>query len=499
MNKKFSNFINNENNIIKNFKINDRKDHLLFANLKLAADNLNVYDSNIIKNCWNRKNEIEKFNNIVDYYHLIFSEIVKNKNIKKTAYPNNSADKIIGLYDKQYDIVMWSQIVKKIYNKYYEMQGQEDYQNIVEEISKEIKDDEERFKFKMWLKYYNDGNNKKYSNNRNYNMKKQSSFFLPLTVGDSYSADRNPYSGGTELDQTNYASDYDKTVNEAKDRAELKTSYKNWKKKFNTAWRRIDKILKESEDFIEPERYEQISEILHKLDVQIGKIRLHSTASDLSFGVANQLKKIGFSEGSDILNKFAQEVAPIEAEPAQTTATQQAVPDGTAPVEAEKTPEQLAAERRSSDRNNEAIGEEIVKAVEPLPGPSAQEYDKLLPGTISIDDASGKLEQIAGMLSDRRVIRYLAEFDIMLDKIGIASMFPELAEAQSKLIDSYSYALVRVTKMLGMLSNNKAILEKTIERPTEEAAAPVRPNPVSAAPTPTTPVQTAPVTPKPIV
>jgi uncharacterized transporter YbjL len=53
----------------------------------------------------------------------------------------------------------------------------------------------------------------------------------------------------------------------------------------------------------------------------------------------------------------------------------------------------------------------------------------------------------------------LAEFDIMLDKIGIASMFPELAEAQSKLIESYSYALTRVTKMLGMLSNNKAIME----------------------------------------
>ena len=65
----------------------------------------------------------------------------------------------------------------------------------------------------------------------------------------------------------------------------------------------------------------------------------------------------------------------------------------------------------------------------------------------------------------------------MLDKIGIASMFPELAEAQSKLIESYSYALTRVTKMLGMLSNNKAIMdmaraeaEQELQQPTQQVA-----------------------------
>jgi hypothetical protein len=100
-----------------------------------------------------------------------------------------------------------------------------------------------------------------------------------------------------------------------------------------------------------------------------------------------------------------------------------------------------------------------MKDISPLPGPNPDEYKEILSGDVSIDDASKKLEQIAGTLADRRVIRYLAEFDIMLDKVGIASMFPELAEAQSKLIESYSYALTRVTKMLGMLSNNRVIME----------------------------------------
>ena len=63
------------------------------------------------------------------------------------------------------------------------------------------------------------------------------------------------------------------------------------------------------------------------------------------------------------------------------------------------------------------------------------------------------------MLADRRVIRLLAEFDILLDKLGLATMFPELAESQAKLIDSYGYALTRVTKMLGMLANTGALID----------------------------------------
>ena len=87
-------------------------------------------------------------------------------------------------------------------------------------------------------------------------------------------------------------------------------------------------------------------------------------------------------------------------------------------------------------------------------------YDDLA-GDINVGDAANKLDEIAGMLADRRVIRLLAEFDIMLDRLGIASMFPELAESQSKLIDSFSYALTRVTKMMGQLANAQQAISST--------------------------------------
>ncbi len=69
------------------------------------------------------------------------------------------------------------------------------------------------------------------------------------------------------------------------------------------------------------------------------------------------------------------------------------------------------------------------------------------------------------MRADRRISRLRAEFDIMLDRLGIASMFPELAESQSKLIDAYSYALTRVTKMMGQLANAQAVMNSASSVP----------------------------------
>jgi len=510
MNDNFNKFLDQEILNLDSYEIKSEKDHSFFAKIKLAADLLGIKDQSIVKKSWDNRGNSEDYKTIADYYHLVFSQLYHSrvdsaeKNMVKSAYPNTSGQRIFEIYQNQYDLMAWSELVKEIYSNFYE--GKYSYPESLEKTSLKIKDPEERMKFKRWVKYYNDGNNKKYSNeNGTENMKKQASFYLPMNGTDSYSGDRDY---GTALSS---AHSFENSVNDARDKAEMKTSYKTWKKKFNTAWRRMDKILKESEDFVDPDKYEQISEILHKLDVQIGKVRLHSTASDLSFGAANQLQKIGFSDGANILKKFAQETASPEVVTAPTSAPTEPVAAPVATDESpEKTPEQIAAEKRSQDRQNETVGEEMIKEVAPLPGPMPNEYDKVLGTSVNIDDASKKLEQIAGMLSDRRVIRFLAEFDIMLDKIGIASMFPELSEAQSKLIDSYSYALVRVTKMLGMLSNNRAIMElasggkpsetepeeaqegaegaeavETPAAPSAAATAPVSGQPATPAPAPT--------------
>ena len=405
------------------------------ASKKLLGKKANYF----IKEAWNNKDVIKKLRTDNDFYFFITSMLIGDSEIKKIAYPMMEnyffKDPFFG-----YDLQKWAACVHKIYESTYK--DGVTYDDSVKKYSSNIfEDEEERKSFLNWLKYYNQGEHLKYN-------VKTASFQLPLSAtGDAYTSTSN-YIGA------DYVLDHDKQVNEAKEQGEKKLNYKNWKKKFNTALRRVDKILKESEDYVDPDKYEEISQVLNKLDVQVGKIRLQSTASDVSYRAATQLKKLGFNDGASVLYKYSQEAAPPAV---PDPAAQPETPAPEAATAAEPSVGEVA--RKQQEKENIEKGKELLSEVEPVPGPAKGEYDSIVSSDVDVDDASKKLEQIAGTLSDRRVIRYLAEFDIMLDKIGIASMFPELAEAQSKLIESYSYALTRVTKMLGMLSNNKAIME----------------------------------------
>jgi hypothetical protein len=430
----------------KDVSQNDLSD---FLRLKKASKHLLGEDSSFfLKEAWKHKELLKKLKSDNDYYFFITSMIIDKNQMKKVAYPMAEnyffKNPFFG-----YNLQKWATCVHKI----YESMNNDDvsYPEAVKKYSSNIfEDEEERNNFLNWLKYYNQGEHLR------YNIKTAGYQFPVSATGDAYSSTSN-YIG------MDYALDHDTQKDSAKEQGEKKINYKNWKKKFNTALRRVDKILKESEDYVDPDKYEEISQILNRLDVQVAKIRLQATASDVSYRAANQLIKLGFKDGASVLYKYSQEAAPPDP------VVPEAAPE--APLESpEPSPEQMA--KKQQDKENIEKGKELLSGVEPIPGPSPREYEDIIKDDIDVDDAAKKLEQIAGTLSDRRVIRYLAEFDIMLDKIGIASMFPELAEAQSKLIESYSYALTRVTKMLGMLSNNKAIMEIGREEAQKEVAQP---------------------------
>jgi hypothetical protein len=449
-------------------KINS-DDSLAYIKLKNASRKLLENKSDeFVKSAWKNKDIIKKLKTNNDFYFFITSMIIGDNRFKKVAYPMAEnyffKNPFFG-----YNLQSWASCVHKIYEAHYK-EGMSYDDAVVKYSSNIFEDEEEKNNFLNWLKYYNHGEHLKYN-------VKTASYQMSLSpTGDAYTSTSN-YIG------TDYVIDHDAQMNSAKEQGEKKINYKNWKKKFNTALRRVDKILKESEEYIDADKYEEISQVLNKLDIQVGKVRLQATASDISYRTANQLKKLGFDDGASVFYKYAQEAAPPEvaAAPAQEAT--------------EQVPEQSQAqiERKQQEKENIEKGRELLSEVDPVPGPSPTEYSDIMKEDIDVDDASKKLEQIAGTLSDRRVIRYLAEFDIMLDKIGIASMFPELAEAQSKLIESYSYALTRVTKMLGMLSNNKAIMEMARQEAIGEAEVPEQ-----VAPQPTAVTTPSPVTPPPV-
>ena len=188
---------------------------------------------------------------------------------------------------------------------------------------------------------------------------------------------------------------------------------------------------------------------------------------DLLYRTSNQFDRLGLKKEARGLKKFAQQEEIASATPPLNDPNQNVVDPQAEieqPAQEEVAPQQAAPPKTQEEVLETALeGSKDAESVKysdiETPGPEEGEYDKILDSDVNIHDAAGKLEDVAGMLADRRVIRFLAEFDIMLDKLGIASMFPELAESQSKLIDAYSYALTRVSKMMGQLSNAADILK----------------------------------------
>lgn len=68
-----------------------------------------------------------------------------------------------------------------------------------------------------------------------------------------------------------------------------------------------------------------------------------------------------------------------------------------------------------------------------------------------LEDLLAKLYKISDELKRRDMVRGLAEIDLALYKLNIAGFFPELTDAQSKLIDAYGYASNKVQDVIPRL------------------------------------------------
>jgi len=360
-------------------------------------------------------------NNINDYYNIILEDILSSDEIEKKAYPLYMG----ALTDEppnEYSLKRWGGVVNKIYGAV--SSGDMTYSNALDYYASLLEDNKESDSFRRWMKYYEDGGSL-YASGGEGHIEKSAGYPIDLISG-FYSEDNNK------------DFDFESKADDARKSADLKANYSLWKRKLNSALRRIDRLLRDSEDYCSPEVYQDIAGKLHSLDIKVNQMRLASTAADLTYNAASGLKKVGLDSAANILYKVAQE-APVQEAPSPELDDE---PEG-----------QPSAE--DVLRETEPVP---ISDIEPIPGAAPGEYDDLA-GDTSLDDAQGKLEEVAGMLADRRVIRLLAEFDILLDKLGLATMFPELAESQAKLIDSYGYALTRVTKMLGMLANTGALVQ----------------------------------------
>jgi hypothetical protein len=372
-----------------------------------------------------------KLNNYNDYYHLATIAYIRNSAIKKVAYPNGYG----ALNDdipNEVDVEHWVSVVHMIYDAV--QSGDMSYENALDYYSSQLKDvDDEPNKFKNWIKYYKNGEHLKYNvtASRREQMKKKSDFQFPLSGSGFYPMDSKP------MPEKSIA-----PINNKED-------FNDWKNKLYVAIRRLDKLLRQGDSHMNSDIHADLADLLHAFDMEVRRVKMASTASDLTKRAALAFEKRGFGEHAKELYSLAQQTPmppEINAAPDDVLGDQ---------IEEQDTP----LTNTDKQTNSEIIPETpIGDILTSSPGARPGEYEAL-DGDITLSIASDKLEEIAGMLADRRVVRMLNEFDIMLDKLGVAPMFPELAEAQSKLIDSYSYAMTRVTKMLGMLASGKSLSE----------------------------------------
>ena len=70
---------------------------------------------------------------------------------------------------------------------------------------------------------------------------------------------------------------------------------------------------------------------------------------------------------------------------------------------------------------------------------------------LSVADVVAKLESVNKIFRNREISRQLAIVDVMLDRLGLASYFPTLAEATNKQLEANQYCLTRIEDILSKL------------------------------------------------
>ncbi len=73
---------------------------------------------------------------------------------------------------------------------------------------------------------------------------------------------------------------------------------------------------------------------------------------------------------------------------------------------------------------------------------------------VNIEDVVNRLEMLVSIYNQREISRQLAILDIMMDRIGLASFFPQLGEAMSKALEANQYIGNRLQEVLGKVKGS---------------------------------------------
>jgi len=366
----------------------------------------------------NRNNEEYKLNNLVDFRLLVHKWLCDK--LSKKAYPNTTGkmnrDPICNM-DK------WITTLKNIYSIMHNNQMTRG--DAVDYFTTDW-DKDDKQKFINWLRYYEDGTTEKY-NVKNAKLIKEADFgaaMPPIPTSWARPTDRGdttphmstfkPLRTQKEIEDERLAREKDKAEKEkAKTREELILL----KNKMRSRIYSLKKLLDRYNNILPKQDVDHISEEIHSLDKKITKLEVLASVQDCIIRSANRIRKFGFAEGAEILEKTA-------AEPAGSAAGADvinSIPTGI------------------SDQPN-------------MPASST--------ATFNVKTIIDRLEGLSKTLKSRDMIRELASIDILLNELGLASYFPELSLAQSKLIEAYGYSSSKVEDIIAKLRGSGTSKQK---------------------------------------
>jgi hypothetical protein len=362
-----------------------------------------------------RNDETYKLNNLVDYRLLVHKWLCSR--LSKKAYPNtmgkNNRDPVC-------DLDKWISTLKNIYGLIHAPKGPK-----LEQISRGAAidyftaqwDPDETQKFINWMRYYEDGSTEKY-NVKTAMTTLMSEAELEIPLPQSWARRDGRNQSGPNMSTF---------VAPQKTRRELE--FEMAAKKKHQMLSRLDslkRLLRGFSETISKNDLTAIYDEIHKLELSINKLEITASIQDCAIRSAGKLRKLGFSEGAEILEKAA-------AEPIASPDVMKALPQGV------------------SDQPNMAPGQS---------------------NTYSLNTIINRLEGTSKILKTRDIIRELASIDILLNELGLASYFPELTDGQSHLIEAFGYASNKIEAIIAKLRGSGTNKPKPPETKQPEAPMP---------------------------
>lgn len=447
-------------------------------------------------------------NTIFNFYNAVKNALNKlDLPIKKIAYPQGQSDLSV---QYPHDIQKWMKAMQDIYGycHNYDVEFSAAFEYLTRNWDIMEKND-----FKHWMAFYQENAHNKYKTAQYYEAGPGAR--IPV---DHLKA-KFPMPDMNNVNSFPMQEDLGKSIDDKKE--EVMKKIKSIISRLNAAERlatdpEVQKVLQKALDIGVSKWLEELQRV--KRLVQVAPIKSASSPllEDIIVREANVLESKGFPKAASLMKKLAQEVSP----PPVPSADELTPPP---PSDVSSEDEELAkgqdainefiAGMNNADDSNYAQDEEEVDefaaitvtaqempqaspAGAPAPAPmpaqpvptnpeqaalEVQEDDgTVLPeentqtnalnsadvfeaalASVKVSDVVAKLEALANIFRTREISRQLAIIDLMMDRLGIASFFPSLAEANSKTLESNQYALTRIEDILSKLRG-------TIESPVQD-------------------------------